>query len=149
MARCNPFGYGSDAGPRHLMGGLYGPEYAGKMTISADGVHGVAVCEETASARFRLVCPAGHTGPIMDLCQRHAGMIMARMAATCTACVWPAQAIALNDAINSVSNQICRTRDLVSAARLRDRAADLGRQMDELIARGIIARRPLKLVEVS
>lgn len=147
--RCNPFGYATDAGPRHLMGGLYGPEYAGKMTVNADGVHGVAVCEDTASGRFRLVCPAGHAGPVMPLCQRHASMIMARMAATCTACVWPAEAIALNDAIDSVSGQICRTRDLVSAARLRDRAADLGRQMDELIARGVIARRPLNLVEVS
>lgn len=149
MARCNPFGYASDAGPKHLMGGLYGPEYAGKLTVNADGVHGVAVCEEAAIARYRLVCPAGHTGPVMPLCKRHAGMIMARMAATCTACVWPAEAIALNDAINSVSNQICQTRDLVSAARLRDRAQDLGRQMDELIARGVIAKRPLTLVEVS
>ncbi len=149
MARCNPFGYATDAGPKHLMGGLYGPEYAGKMTINRDGVHGVAVCEEPASGRFGLVCPAGHAGPVMPLCQRHAGMIMARMAATCTACVWPPEAIALNDAIDAISGQISRTWDLVAAGRLRDRAADLGRQMDELIGRGVIARRPLRLVEVS
>jgi hypothetical protein len=149
MGKCNPFGYATDAGPRHLMGGLYGPEYAGKLTINRDGVHGVAVCENTASGRFVLVCPVGHRGPVMDLCQFHAGMIMARMAATCTACVWPPAAIALNDAIDGVSAQISRTWDMVTAARLRARAEDLGREMDELIARGVIARRPLTLVEVS
>jgi len=149
VARCNPFGYATDAGPKHLMGGLYGPEYAGKMTVNADGIHGVAVCENTASGRFVLVCPAGHRGPVMDLCQLHAGMIMARMAATCTACVWPPQALELNEAIDRTSAEITRARDLVSAARLRHRAEDLGRQMDELIACGVIARRPLTLVEVS
>lgn len=149
MARCNPFGYATDAGPRHLMGGLYGPEYAGKLTVNRDGIHGVAVCEDRASGRFVLVCPAGHKGPVMDLCQYHAGVIMARMAATCTACVWPAEAIALNDAIDGIGAQISRTRDLVSAAKLRARAEDLGKQMDELIARGVIVKRPLTLVEVS
>ena len=149
MAHCNPFGYATDRGPRHLMGGMYGPEYAGKLTINSDGVHGVAVCENTSSGRFVLVCPAGHKGPVMDLCQYHAGMIMARMAATCTACVWPAEAIALNEAIDRVSGEITRARDMVSAARLRARAEDLGKEMDELIRRGVIAKRPLTLVGVS
>lgn len=149
MARCNPFGYATDAGPKHLMGGMYGPEYAGRLTINSDGVHGMAVCEEKSSGRFVLVCPAGHRGPVMDLCQYHAGVIMARMAATCTACVWPPQARELNEAIDRVSTEITRARDLVTAARLRARAEDLGREMDELIARGIIAKRPLRLVGVS
>ena len=31
--RCNPYGYGTDAGPRHLMGGVFGPEYAGRDLV--------------------------------------------------------------------------------------------------------------------
>lgn len=147
--RCNPFGYATDAGPAGLMGGLYGPEYAGRMTVDRTGIHGVAVCESAYAARYRMTCPAGHRGPVMELCDRHAAMITARMSATCTACVWPGPALELNEAINRVQGEIAHTYDLVSAARLRARAEDLGRQMDDLIARGVIARRPLRLVEVS
>jgi hypothetical protein len=43
MKRCNPYGYATDAGPRHLMGGFYGPEYAGDQTVFADGIHGPAI----------------------------------------------------------------------------------------------------------
>lgn len=149
--RCNPFGYGTDAGPRHLMGGMYGPEYAGKLTLLADGIRGPGACDRPAVARYRLVCSQGHGygQEPMPLCDRHAGMITARMADTCTRCVWPAQAQELNEAINSVQTQLSRTWDWVAAAKLRARAADLGRQMDELISRGIIVKRPLQLVEVS
>ncbi|HLM89243.1 MAG TPA: hypothetical protein VK284_09475 [Streptosporangiaceae bacterium] len=147
--RCNPFGYATDAGPASLMGGLYGPEYAGKMTTDRTGIHGVAVCESAYAARYRLICGQGHTGPVMELCERHAAMIARRMSSTCTRCVWPPAALEINEAINRVQTQLSRTYDLVSAARLRDHAAELGRQMDDLIARGIIARRPLQLVEVS
>jgi len=132
------------------MGGLYGPEYAGKMTTDRTGIHGVAVCEQDARARYRLVCEAGHArGEVMPLCDRCAAMIVGRMSDCCTKCVWPAQALELNEAINRAQTEITRTYDLVAAARLRDRAADLGRQMDELRQRGIIVKRPLRLVEVS
>lgn len=148
--RCNPFGYGTDAGPKHLMGGLYGPEYAGKMTTDHTGVHGVAVCESAYAARYRMVCEAGHArGEVMALCDYHAGMIQQRMADCCTACVWPAPALEVNEQINQVQTELSRTRDLVTAARLRARAEELGRAMDELIARGVIRKRPLRLVEVS
>jgi hypothetical protein len=147
--RCNPFGYATDAGPAGLMGGLYGPEYAGKMTTDHTGIHGVAVCESHYAARYRLVCSEGHTGTIMELCDRHAAMITARMSSTCTRCVWPPAALELNEQIERVQGEIVRTRDFVSAARLRARAEQLGREMDELISRGVIARRPLQLVEVS
>jgi hypothetical protein len=148
--RCNPFGYATDAGPKHLLGGLYGPEYAGKMTTDHTGVHGVAVCEAPHAARYRMVCEAGHArGEVMELCDYHAGVIVARMSDCCPACVWPAPALEINEAINRVQNELSRTRDLVTAARLRARAKDLGRSMDELIARGVIRKRPLRLVEVS
>lgn len=147
--RCNPFGYGTDAGPVHLMGGVYGPEYAGKLTVDRTGVHGVAVCEQPYAARYRMVCPLGHTGPVMELCDRHVAMITARMSECCTRCVWPPQALELNEAINRIQTEICQTYDLVSATRLRRRAEELGEQMTELMNRGVIARRPLRLVEVS
>lgn len=148
--RCNPFGYATDAGPKHLMGGLYGPEYAGKMTTDHTGVHGVAVCESAHAARYRMVCEAGHPrGDIMELCDYHAGVIQQRMSDTCTACVWPPEALELNEAINRVQTELSRCRDLVTARRLEGRAKDLGKAMDELIARGIIRKRPLRLVEVS
>ena len=147
--RCNPFGFGTDAGPAGLMGGLYGPEYAGRQCVNPDGIRGVAVCESQYAGRYRLICEQGHTGAIMELCDRHARMITARMSSTCTRCVWPAQALALNEAINRVQHEITRTYDQAAALRLRDRAADLGRQMDELITRGVIVKRPLRLVEVS
>jgi hypothetical protein len=132
------------------MGGMYGPEYAGKMTINADGLHGVAVCEDPAEARYRLVCAMGHeSGEVMPLCRRHAAMIQGRMADTCTRCVWPAEAQEVNEQINRVQTEITRTRDRASAMRLRDRAEELGRKMDELIARGVIVKRPMRLVEVS
>lgn len=147
--RCNPFGYATDAGPARLMGGVYGPEYAGALTVNSDGVHGVAVCESPYAARYRLVCDAGHKGAIMELCDRHAAMITARMSSTCTGCVWPAPALELNEAINRVGAQIAATADLAAAGRLRARVRELGQRMDELIAAGVIVRRPLRLVEVS
>ena len=147
--RCNPFGYATDAGPAGLMGGLYGPEYAGKLTTDRTGTHGVAVCEAPWAARYRLTCEQGHHGPIMELCDQHAAMIVGRMSNTCTRCVWPPAALELNEQINRAQTELSRTYDLVTAARLRARAEDLGRQMDELIRRGVITRRPLKLVEVS
>jgi hypothetical protein len=152
MARCNPFGYATDAGPKHLMGGMYGPEYAGRQTLLADGIHGPAACTERATRRARLICPFGHQGPIMDLCDRHARIIVSRMADCCTACVWPPEARELNEAIDRIQPQISEAiwhGDTATSGRLQARVADLGRQMDELRFRGIIRKVPLELVEVS
>lgn len=152
MTRCNPFGYATDAGPKHLMGGMYGPEYAGKQTLLPDGIHGPAACAERAVHRARLVCTFGHIGPVMDLCDRHWREIMARMSGCCTRCVWPPEARSLNEQIDSIMPRISEAinaGDLAVAGRMRDRIGDLARQMDELRQRGIIKKVPLELIEIS
>lgn len=55
--RCNPYGFGTDRGPRHLMGGLFGPEMAGRDLVLEDGMHGIGICEHTAQGWFVMVCP--------------------------------------------------------------------------------------------
>jgi hypothetical protein len=152
MPRCNPFGYGTDAGPRHLEGGFYGPEYAGKLTTNKDGIHGVAVCEDPATGRYRLHCPAGHTGPIMDLCQRHAAMIVARYSACCTACIHVPQERAIQEEMNTLMREITAAmlaRDIATMGRKKARLDDLRHSMDELNRRGISVKRPMELVEIS
>jgi hypothetical protein len=152
MTRCNPYGYASDAGPRHLMGGFYGPEYAGDKTVTSDGVHGPAICERPAVARMRMVCAKGHEGPIMDLCRSHVHELTARMSECCTRCVWPGEARGVNEAMDYVMVRMADARDardMVTLRRLNDQLDDLRHQMDELMQRGIIAKVPLKLVEIS
>jgi hypothetical protein len=152
MARCNPFGYATDAGPKHLMGGFYGPEYAGRQTTTRDGIHGPAVCENTADRRMRMVCRNGHEGPVMDLCGDHAAEIMRRMADCCTRCVWPSEARGIDEGMNYVMRGMQEARVLGDMVRLRvlsGQLDDLRAQMDDLVTRKIIAKVPLKLVEVS
>ena len=152
MTRCNPYGYGTDAGPKHLMGGFYGPEYAGKMTVLADGIHGPAVCTRAAEVRARMVCEFGHMGPVMDLCVPHARELQGRMSDCCTRCVWPGQARGVNEAMDHVMYRMAEARDahdLPTLRRLNDQLDDLRHQMDELRDRGIIRKVPLTLVEIS
>jgi hypothetical protein len=152
MARCNPYGYATDAGPKHLMGGFYGPEYAGKQTVLDDGVHGPAVCERPAVARARMVCEFGHAGPIMDLCAGHMRELQARMSDTCTRCVWPGEARGVNEAMDDIMVRMADARqdgDHVRLHRLNSQLDDLRHQMDELRDRGIIKKVPLTLVEIS
>lgn len=149
--RCNPYGYATDAGPKHLMGGMYGPEYAGHSNlVNLSGIHGLGVCERPATVRAVAVCDQGHRGPIMDLCLDHVAELQQRMLGTCTRCVWPDQARALNEQIESAMREAASARDRATSHRLQGRVADLAKGMDELAARGIIrARNPLRLVEIS
>lgn len=155
MTRCNPYGYATDAGPRHLMGGRYGPQYAGdKMLVNADGVHGLGICEEPAAGRFRMVCVNEHArGPVMDLCPYHVAWIQARYCETCTACAMPPQSIELELEMESVMRSLYGANasgDRAATMRLGIRLDDLRRDMDELVRRGIIRpKQPLRLVEVS
>lgn len=152
MTRCNPYGYATDAGPRHLEGGLYGPEYAGKLTIGKDGIHGVAVCTRPAAARYVMVCAAGHRGPVMDLCDSHAARIQLTQADCCTACVHVPEERAIAEEMNSVMTDMTGAilaGDLVTQARRKQRLDDLRKAMDELNARGISVKRPMRLIEVS
>lgn len=152
MKKCNPYGYATDAGPKHLMGGFYGPEYAGDQTVFADGIHGPAICERDADKRARMICEFGHEGPIMDLCQAHALELQARMSECCTRCVWPPEARELDEAMNRTMRSMADARDrhdLPTLNNLNSHLDDLRHEMDNLRDRGRIKKVPLKLVEIS
>lgn len=156
MTRCNPYGYGTDAGPKHLAGGRYGPEYAGdKNLVFADGVHGLGVCETPADRRVRMVCTRdpSHTGPIMDLCGWHAGWISKHYTRTCTRCAMPGVSIELEHAMEATMRSISEAMMYGDTARARVLNAHLDdqrQQMDEMLATGVIrAAVPLRLAEVS
>lgn len=152
MARCNPYGYATDAGPKHLMGGFYGPEYAGDQTVLKDGTHGPAVCTRDAVMRARMVCELGHQGPVMDLCIPHVRELSARMSDCCTRCVWPGEARGVNESMDYVMTRMADARDhqdIVTLRKLNGQLDDLRHQMDDLRNRGIIKKVPLTLVEVS
>lgn len=152
MKRCNPYGYATDAGPKHLMGGFYDARYAGDQTVFADGIHGPAICERTADKRARMVCEFGHEGPIMDLCQPHAIELQSRMSDTCTRCVWPAEARELDEAMNRTMRSMADARDRqdrVALYNLNAHLDDLRHAMDELRDKSVIKKVPLKLVEIS
>lgn len=150
--RCDPYGFGSDRGPRHLMGGVFGPEYAGRDLVLEDGVHGIGVCERDAAGWFVMTCPAGHTGPRMPLCYPHVAMITRRMAATCTACVMPPESRGLWEDQRRAEEALRRAhqaRDGQAVRRIQARIEDIGKAQVELTNRGLTPRRPMRLVEVS
>lgn len=162
MSRCNPYGYATDAGPRHVMGGRYGPEYAGhNMLVDQSGLHGLGFCEQgpgrtpaDAIGRFRMVCVNGHaTGDdlVMQLCRYHVEWISARYLRTCTRCAMPPESIALEESMNHVMREMqAGSRDIATLHRLQVRLDDLRHEMDELIVKGIIRpAQAMKLVEVS
>jgi hypothetical protein len=134
------------------MGGMYGPEYAGRQAILRDGLHGPAVCQRSADRRMRMICQYGHQGEVMDLCGWHANEIMRRMAECCTKCVWPEVARGVNEAMEWIMREMAVAREREDTHRLRLLGSQLDDQrhtMDELAARGIIRKVPMLLVEVS
>lgn len=151
--RCNPYGFTTDRGPRHLMGGMFGPEYAGRDLVLQDGTHGIGVCANRADGWFVMYCPRGpHTGPRMPLCYGHVAQLQRRMSATCTACVMPPQSRALWEDQRRAEDELRRAlaaADRRAADRIKAQIEDIGRQQVELTRRGLTPRNPLKLVEVS
>lgn len=154
MTRCNPYGYATDAGPKHLMGGRYGPEYAGdQKLVRQDGVHGLGICETPADGYWRMICVNGHAGPDTPLCRYHVGWIQSHYANTCTRCAMPPESLAVESAMESAMRSISENTargDYVSVRRYVSRLDDLRREMDELITRGVIRpQQPMRLVERS
>lgn len=154
MTLCNPYGYATDAGPRHLMGGRFGPEYAGdKMLVRQDGLHGLGICETPAAGYYRMVCEHGHAGIDIPLCTYHVRWIQERYSNTCTRCAMPEASLEIESAMESAMRGIGDARgrgDMVTVRRLVSRLDDLRAGMDELMRRGVIkAQQPLKLVERS
>jgi hypothetical protein len=151
--RCNPYGFGSDRGPKHLQGGVFGPEFAGPDLVLSDGTHGIGICERAADGWFVMVCTAGlHTGPRMPLCYEHVRMIGKRMAATCTACVMPRESRQLWEDQRAAEQDLHRAYlagDSREIRRIQGKIGDLGKAQVELTMRGLTPRVPMRLVEVS
>lgn len=72
LGRCNPYGAES-GGPRHIMGGLYGPGSARTegMNLPEAVAQGEWTCPNPASVRCRMICLHGHKGQVMSLCSWH------------------------------------------------------------------------------
>lgn len=145
VTRCNPFGHGTDAGPKHLLGGLYGPEYEGKIKW---------VCENPADGRFYMECAHEHRGQDMHLCRPHVAMIQKRMSGICPRCVMPPGARGLHEDINRAQGAYAQAfifgaRDPAILGPLEARANQLCEAMNELVANGTCHRCPLTIHERS
>lgn len=150
VVRCNPFGHstgrGGDRGPRHLMGGLYGPQYEGDKKW---------FCPNRADGRYRMTCQCDppHRGQEMPLCYPHVAMIGKRMAGICPPCVMPPEALALHERIQAAqAGAVMLARggaDRATVGRAIAEAEQLGLMMTDLVKRGVAHRCPLTLTEVS
>lgn len=141
--RCDPFGHGTDRGPRHLFGGLFGTAYEGPYKWQ---------CTSAADGRFIMVCPFGHQGIPRYLCYAHVMMITRRMSGVCTACAMPAEARELWEDQQRYSGMLAEARqtgDLTEMRRLLAKIDDLGRLSVEQVERGIVRKVPMRLEEIS
>lgn len=159
MGRCNPFGH-ETGGPRHLAGGMFGPEHEGRIKWE---------CHLDAEVRARMVClsPARHRGQIMKLCRPHVIQIQKRQASLCPPCAWPPEAVALEMETRALQQELAAAMskmhgmtaggllafapapDLKVVARIQAAIEAKGHRMTELYQSGRIQRVPLQLVEVS
>lgn len=142
---CNLFG-SADQGPRHLVGGMYGPEHNGEVHWH---------CGNPPVGRFRMHCRFGHKGQIMQLCADHAGPdgIPKRMAGLCPACAWPTEARDLDMESRQVGLRLGQlpawAQMAPGAIRMRRRLEEIKTRMDELTESGAIKKVPLELREVA
>lgn len=72
LGRCNPYG-AETGGPRHVLGGLYGPNSARTpdMDLPESVAQGEWPCNRPAEVRCRMWCRCGHKGQVMQLCSWH------------------------------------------------------------------------------
>ena len=141
--RCDPFGHGTDRGPRHLFGGLFGTAYEGPYKWQ---------CTNTADGRFIMTCPYGHHGEPRNLCYAHVAMIGKRMAGVCTRCALPAEARELWEDQQRYSGMLAAARragDEGEVRRLLSRLDDLGRLSIEQVQRGIVRKVQMQLEEIA
>jgi hypothetical protein len=145
VRRCNPYGHES-GGPKHLIGGVYGPEYEGKYHW---------VCHNPVTVRARMECIYWHRGQIMDLCRAHCIEIQRRQAGLCPKCAWPPEALMWNESIQRLQNElavIALTDPYLHSPRagsIKLQIEDAGQRMTELWQRAIIKKVGLKLTEIS
>lgn len=141
--RCDPFGHGTDRGPRHLMGGLFGVAYEGPWKWR---------CTNIADGRFIMACEHGHQGEPRYLCYPHVAMITRRMSGVCTRCALPAEARELWEDQQRYSGMLAAARqagDLTEIRRMLSKLDDLGRLSVEQVERGIVRKVQMQLQEIS
>lgn len=144
VGRCNPYGHES-GGPKHLLGGMYGPQFEGETKW---------FCENPATVRARMMCQYGHKGQEMKLCQPHAIEIQRRQSGLCPPCAWPAEALQWHEVIETLQNEL-QFLNLIGRwdtgeARLKRAGVEAAAtRMTELYQNGTIKNSPLVLTEVS
>ena len=141
--KCNPFGHGTDRGPRHLYGGLFGVAYEGPYKWQ---------CENPADGQWVMRCPYGHAGEPRYLCYDHVAMISKRMAGVCTACALPPAAREVwefQQNLNGTLVKAARAGDEREVSRIRSKLEDLTRESFEQVERGIVRKVPMRLEEIS
>lgn len=153
--RCDPYGAESRI---QLLGGVYGPEHLGPH---------MWFCERPATSTYRMVCVHGHRGQAMPLCgpglvmgkngenfmhPGHVAELGRRGGGLCPPCAYPPAARELEEVVKAAQTDMVDAimrDDTARVAACKQRMEDAGKSMDELIARGIIHKCPLTLVEVS
>ena len=141
--KCDPFGHGTDRGPRHLFGGLFSTAYEGNFKWR---------CLNTADGRFIMACPNGHRGEPRYLCYEHVRMITRRMSGVCTACAMPPAARELWEDQQRYSGMLGRAKqagDYDEFRRLLAKLDDLNRLSVEQVQRGIVRKVGMKVEEIS
>jgi len=144
--RCNPYGH-ETGGPKHLIGGLYGPDHEGEHKW---------FCENAATHRVRMHCKLyGHAGPVMEICDAHFAEISKRQSGLCPRCAYPPEARSAQEEIESSQRELQAL--LQSGRHWQDPACSAKRQaiergktrMDELMVSGRIRKTALTLVEIA
>lgn len=141
-ARCNPYGH-ETGGPKHLFGGLF--------SSAAEGPY-KWTCQSRADGRYVMYCPAGHTGPVIELCYAHVYMIGKRMAGVCTRCAMPEEAREVWEDLQRQYTQFTRAKNADDQRAMRSialRIEDLNQLSVEQVMRGIVRKIPMQLREIS
>ena len=139
LQRCDPFGYES-GGPKHLEGGFY--------QTNALGPH-LWHCTARADARYRYICRCGHKGRDAWLCNGHVGMIRQRMSGVCPPCAHPPAEMEIQAQMQGVRQRAAVGMSAVALAALEGQLWVLQDRLNTLVAKGIVHRCPVQLVEVS
>jgi hypothetical protein len=139
LERCNPYGAES-GGPRHVMGGLYGPGSARTPddTLPENVQQGEWLCPQQAQVRAYLICRCQHRGRVMALCSWHDEIsehaefvggvtrkirdvihvrghyeeIQRRQAGACVRCLYPGRYAADYKSIEAWQGELAYLRDL-------------------------------------
>lgn len=139
VQRCDPFGMES-GGPKHLEGGFYGIEHLGPHLWQ---------CKARAAERYRTYCRCGHKGEPKWLCAGHVMMIRQRMSGVCPPCAHPPAEIELQAKMHNLRYSVTPGMTPGQLMGIEGRLWLAQENLNELVAKGIVHRCPVKLTEVS